>query len=153
MTVSLSVLINATSLKRAFTLSAIVLISVLPASLTGCGKPADMVPVSGTVTVKGKPLEAGRIMFNPVTGGEGESAIGDVVNGKFTLFTVTEGDGVLIGKYFPTVLDPKNDTRKKSQRIGIVQLAATVLEVTEPGPNDFSIDITARDLKYAVLDD
>ena len=118
----------------------------------GCDTGPDLYPVSGTVSVKGKPLDVGRIIFEPV--GEGVSAVGDIgAGGEFELFTVVEGDGVAVGTYYPVVMDPKNDERAKRKRLGVVQMDTTKFEVTAEGPNEFDININAEDLEYSVSDD
>jgi len=48
------------------------------------------VPAAGTVTYKGKPLKEGTIRFAPQFGKE---ANGTIVDGKFTMTTVKDGDG------------------------------------------------------------
>lgn len=122
----------------------------------GCGSKPDMVPASGTVTVEGKPLPAGRILFEPVGASAAVSAVGDIQDGAFELFTYEDGDGVQPGTYYPTVMDPKEDDTdgaKGKVRIGLVQLPKTTFEVTADGPNQFEIVITKQDLKWAVNDD
>jgi len=117
----------------------------------GCDSGPNLHPVTGTVTVKGKPIDAGRIVFEPV--GEGVSAVGDIgADGTFELFTEVEGDGVAVGTYFPVIMDPKGDDRPKQKRLGVVQVE-TRFDVTAEGPNDFNIEISAKDLEYAVSDD
>lgn len=121
----------------------------------GCTEKLAFVPVTGTVTVKGKPVEAGRIMFQRVVGAKdgAVSATGTIENGEFTLYTVDPGDGVVPGQYYPVVLDPYDDQRPKKDRLGMVQMDDRILEVTADGENKFDIDITARDLKYAIPED
>ena len=122
----------------------------------GCDSKPPMAPASGTVTLEGKPLPAGRILFEPVVAEEAVSAVGDIQDGTFQLFTYEEGDGVHPGTYYPTVMDPKEDDddgAKSEVRIGVVQLPQTTFEVTADGPNQFEIAITKQDLKWAVDDD
>jgi len=74
------------------------------ASITGCTgdgvKPfPNMVPVSGTVTLKGKPLPQGTILLAPIDPLKGQSASGQIDDGKFTLSTTVSAPGVMIGKY------------------------------------------------------
>jgi hypothetical protein len=70
--------------------------------LAGCngGRPG-MVPVSGQVTIDGKPLTLGQIMVYP----EGHRAsIGKLdEQGRFTLSCFEPGDGVPIGQHIATV--------------------------------------------------
>ena len=72
--------------------------------LSGCGggdgvKPFDnLVPVSGTVTVEGKPLAQGTVEFIPEAP-TGQTASGKVSNGSFTMSTTVSAPGVVAGKY------------------------------------------------------
>jgi hypothetical protein len=53
-------------------------------------------PVSGTLSVEGKPVAAGAIHFHPQ---KGQAASGIVKDGKFTLTTYNDGDGAIVGKH------------------------------------------------------
>ena len=114
-----------------------------------------MVPASGRVTLEGKPLGLGRILFDPVAGEAGASAIADIAeDGSFELFTTKPGDGVVPGTYYPTVMDPKDEeAAPKSRRIGLVQLQESQFEVTLDGANEFEVVVTKEDLSWAVKDD
>ncbi|MCR4411810.1 MAG: hypothetical protein NUV77_05210 [Thermoguttaceae bacterium] len=68
-------------------------------ALGGCGPstPAT-VPVSGTVTLDGQPLEGAAVSFVPI--GQGRPATGQTdSSGKFTLTSFQPGDGAPAGKY------------------------------------------------------
>ncbi len=54
--------------------------------------------VSGTVKVKGTPLEKGTISFTP-TDGQRPSATGTITKGSYTLQTTEPGDGAVVGEY------------------------------------------------------
>jgi hypothetical protein len=63
---------------------------------SGCGKPSNLAPLSGTVSYKGKPLEFGSVMLMPAQGGLASRA--DIeANGSFTLQTVDGQEGATIG--------------------------------------------------------
>ncbi len=71
--------------------------------LNGCGpsRPTT-VPVDGTVTLDGEPLEGASVVFTPE--GEGKVAVGTTDSaGKFTLTTYTPGDGAVVGTHKVTV--------------------------------------------------
>ena len=52
--------------------------------VVGCGQPGDgRLPVSGTVTWEGEPMDGGNIVFVPIS--KGRSSSGTVVQGKFNL--------------------------------------------------------------------
>lgn len=68
----------------------------------GCddGRP-DLVPVSGQVLIDGKPLKFGSIRISP---SDARSASGKLdEEGRFTLKTFEDGDGVLLGKHQASV--------------------------------------------------
>lgn len=67
----------------------------------GCSPSVPVQPVSGTVTLAGKPVpEKTRVNFHPVdTTGQPASGLVDAT-GKYTLYTGSEGhEGALVGKY------------------------------------------------------
>jgi hypothetical protein len=68
----------------------------------GCGQklPATAA-VSGKVTVHGKPIAAGRIMFRPE---KGRPAIGTIgAGGTYCLTTFRQDDGAVLGKHRVTI--------------------------------------------------
>ncbi len=92
--------VNSTSVKgrgaSALTTAAL-LISL---ALTGCaGKEPtpETLPVTGTVTYKGKPLPAGSITFYPESGMPGSGPLNE--KGEFTLTTFAPGDGAVRGQH------------------------------------------------------
>jgi hypothetical protein len=77
-------------------------LTALMALVTGCGNGPKLGRVSGTVTVDGKLVTRGRIMFIPT---DGKAAVGEIgPDGKFTLTTYESGDGALIGPHKVTIL-------------------------------------------------
>ena len=94
-----------------FAIRASLLAAVMAASAPGCGDDTGLAkryPVSGTVTYKGQPVEKGRISFIPATP-EGRSAAGQVEGGRYSLTTMSPGDGAIPGKYKVTVLAQEID--------------------------------------------
>jgi hypothetical protein len=76
-------------------------LAIVVAMAVGCGGPAT-VPVSGTVTLDGEPVDGATVTFVPE--GEGRPANGNTdASGNFTLTTFTGGDGALPGSYNVTV--------------------------------------------------
>ncbi len=82
---------------------------LLLTAVAGCGSGAEMrptlekvVPVSGTVTFQGKPLEYHQVSFIPTDGRR--AAVGTTdASGKFTLGTNGVGDGAPPGKHKVTI--------------------------------------------------
>ncbi len=79
-------------------------------ALAGCGSGLELAPVSGTVTVDGKPAPDVAVNFTPIPGqaakGPGSSAVTDA-QGRFALRTV--GDkryaGAVVGKHRVTLVE------------------------------------------------
>lgn len=63
----------------------------------GCNRGPELAPVSGKVTYKGEPLKHGNILFQPFTGPPAKGEIGS--DGSFTLSTIKNNDGAVIGKH------------------------------------------------------
>lgn len=74
---------------------------VLLAALCGCGSNSDMAPVSGIVTVNGKPVPAAQVLFT--SAGHRPAAGETDSSGRYVLSTFETGDGASIGSYSVTV--------------------------------------------------
>lgn len=73
------------------------LLTVTLGLVGGCSDRPELVPVSGTVYYKGKPVETGVVMFQPDVGGIGRSRIGP--DGRYSLETLEQGEGVIPGMH------------------------------------------------------
>jgi len=73
--------------------------------LAGCGSGGKIAPVSGTVTLDGKPLANALVAFQPIaTAGKPNAGMGSTgktdANGKYTLKTVdTDHSGAVLAKH------------------------------------------------------
>jgi hypothetical protein len=128
------------------------------ASSAGCNEsPYALAPVSGTVTIDGQPLTAGRVMFAPIATGDGRDA-GKPASGRlqpggrFVLTTFDEGDGAVVGDHWITVIGPAKDevtpTGGASQRIAdfgrfTVPMKQTVVAGQQ---NQLDIRVTSQDV-------
>lgn len=87
----------------------ILIVTVLCAGV-GCGGPEGLkglVPVTGTVTYQGAPVEGANVAFAP--DGDGKAASGRTdADGKFKLTTLNPGDGAMPGKYKVSVSKSEN---------------------------------------------
>ena len=99
--------------------------------------------VSGKVTLEGKPVEAGHIVFTPAQGkgGEtGQSATGEInADGSYEITTFNTGDGAIIGQHVVTV-----ELRKKGED-----------EYPKPKPDgtiDYKLPKNLAPKKYAKVD-
>lgn len=61
----------------------------------GCGRRTTLVPVSGCVTLDGRPLEFGSVMIQPSAGPAARGTIR--ADGSFTVGTFAPGDGAIVG--------------------------------------------------------
>ncbi len=93
-----------------------VCVSVTVAVLLGCNEaPFPVAPVSGKVTLDGRPLTQGKVMFAPVRTASnievGKPAIGVIQrDGSFVLTTYRNGDGAVVGEHWVTVFGPERHT-------------------------------------------
>ena len=75
-------------------------------SVSGCGgsnRPSTQ-PVSGVVTMDGKPVPGATVVFHPVDTAVGVSALGTADGGgRYTLTTYDTGDGAVAAAYKVTV--------------------------------------------------
>ncbi len=75
----------------------VVLLALFSVLLAGCGGGGqELAPVSGTVTLDGKPLAGAGVLFTPQEGGRPAGGSTDE-EGRFTLTTKTNGDGAMLG--------------------------------------------------------
>lgn len=66
-------------------------------SVSGCGRGSDgRVPVSGTVTLDGAPMESGSVIFYT---GAGSAGVGTIQGGNFTVSEAGSSAGVQPGSY------------------------------------------------------
>jgi len=81
-------------------------LAVLGLFLAGCSKSEEeLVPVTGTVLVDGKPAAGAAVVLHPIDGsGNGTHPLGQVdAAGHFQLTTVRSGDGAAPGPYKVTL--------------------------------------------------
>lgn len=135
--------------------------------LAGCGTSGPkLIPVSGTVTYNGKPVEGAVVSFQ--CQGAPKMATGTTdAQGRFQLATNKPGDGTIAGKHKVTVRKlvregaaasgpmsmedamkateaPKTQPAERHQLpMKYADAASSDLEftVTEAGPNDFTIEL------------
>jgi len=69
---------------------------------TGCGGEMKVAPVSGTVTLDGKPLDRASVVFKPEAGGRPSFGVTDA-DGRFTLAYSMNEDGAEVGPCTVTI--------------------------------------------------
>ena len=122
--------------------------------LCGCGgKGLNGVPVSGQVTLDGKPLADGSITFVPT--GQGITAGGKIVDAYYEL---SPKDGLVPGTYKvrinalestgQTIVDPAGNIEIPEMREAILprynMRTELTAEVTVDGPNRFDYDLRSE---------
>ncbi len=77
----------------------------------GCGSkvPYDLAPVSGMVTLDGKPLTGGKVMFAPIAQGAsakaGKPGFGKLnADGTYVISTYGSEDGAVVGKHWVSIM-------------------------------------------------
>lgn len=124
--------------------------------MAGCGggapPPPKTVPVQGTITYKNAPVTKGSVaLLSTATAEKGQvskPAIGQIgPDGKFTLSTITAGDGVIPGEYKVTVESMDGEVSmeegyegkkvtslipKKYNNINTTDITVTIPDQTEP---------------------
>lgn len=89
---------------------------VVVAATGGCSDaPYKLAPVHGTVTIDGRPMTSGKVMFAPIKNGPGieagKPAIGAIHDdGSFELSTYQDGDGAVVGEHWVTVFGADSHT-------------------------------------------
>ena len=106
--------------------SLLLLASILYIGLGGCGSSPRLVPVSGSVTVNGKPAEGAIVMFHPTDPAVATASAVAEADGTFKIVSGGE-PGLLVGKYQVTVMWP-DPTKQPTQ-------AQIMMGTAEPGPD------------------
>jgi len=71
--------------------------------ITGCGSDGpELIPVSGTVTLNGTPIDEVVVTFVPKQAGKPAMGLTDE-QGRFSLSTTEVDDGAAVGSYYATV--------------------------------------------------
>ena len=132
------------------------LVWVVCIAAVGCSSKSKVAPARGIVTMDGKPLPGGRVMFQPIATGEnkivGHSAMGQIQkDGSFVLTTYEEGDGAMVGLHHPTVMENRQEDDANSPnptvpgpKIGVIMLEETTFEVVAGQDNFFKIELDSR---------
>ena len=134
---------------RSYVLVFLGLLGLVLPSLVGCGtgeEKLDLVPASGVLTYKGKPLSGYNVFFKPE--GDLRPANGTTdENGKFVLGTAGDANGALVGKFNVYIVLPPEDLEVESGREepSMVQQRKSALprKYESPASSGIVIDIPA----------
>ena len=111
---------------------------------SGCGDDNGLVPVSGTVTIDGKPLTTGQVIVSP----EGHRPSVGPLNeqGRFELTCYKKGDGAVPGTYAASVMAVEQIGERELRWHAPKKYASNIssgLTVTIDGPtDDLNIELT-----------
>jgi hypothetical protein len=131
------------------------LVLLLP-PLAGCGgDPYKVAPVSGTVTLNGKPLANTSVTFAPVAAGgamePGPSSAGTTdADGRYTLTLIgKDGRGAVVGKHKVRIsvreeADVSDDNPVKVQQLPMKYNAQTTLEFDVPADGTDKADFALK---------
>jgi carboxypeptidase family protein len=111
--------------------------------LTGCSNSSrpPTYPVTGTVTLQGKPVAGAAVTFVPTGEGEAASAITDS-EGKYALTTWQAGDGARPGEYRVKVSKQEQQTvnpAKMVKNLSIEEEQKIYVESKKPAPPSRSL--------------
>jgi hypothetical protein len=114
----------------------------------GCGyrRPAR-VPVEGTVTFDGEPLEGASVMLFPEAGGRPANAVTDAA-GTFTLSTYGGKDGAKPGRY--KVVVTKTELTKAAAKRAEKMAAAAENAAADGGTTETAMALSDRDYRQVV---
>ncbi len=141
--------------------------AILVATLAGCGDGPSLVPVAGSVTLDGKPVEGATLSFVP-TSGNVISTPGSDVTGPTGNFTMTYNgrSGLAPGRY-KVLISKSEEVLPKGKEISDVFAKASFekklmgltkevipaqkmekeIEVPEAGARDFALDFKSESKK------
>lgn len=133
------------------------LLAAVAICITGCSKsPYELAHVKGKVTIDGKPVSVGKVMFAPIAQGEsrevGKPAFGALqADGSFVLTTFDDGDGAVVGDHWVTIFGPEEDSAvtqvstpgvPKFSRLSVPQKKS----VAGAQENDIELALTSQDV-------
>jgi hypothetical protein len=132
------------------------------AAAVGCSSSEfELAPVTGQVTIDGRPFTQGKVMFAPVASGESRQAGRPAFSrlgpdGSFTLGTYESEDGAVVGEHWVTVIyiEPKDSA--PSAPAPAFSRVAVPQKVTVVADQDNRIDVAlTRDqiARYGMVDD
>jgi hypothetical protein len=128
---------------------------VAAAALLGCEKsPYELAPARGVVTLNGKPVPTGTVMFSPIAKEDGLNAgapaFGAIQSdGTFVLTTYQDNDGAIVGEHWVTInnrstagTEPTAAATLPFRRIAMPQKVSVV----EGQENSFPLSLTSQDV-------
>lgn len=87
--------------------------------LAGCSSSEPLVPVTGVITLDGKPIANAAVLFMIDRGGRPATGVTDA-SGRYQLSTYTDDDGALIGRHEVSVVLNQTDSQGTNTPEGAV---------------------------------
>ncbi len=124
-------------------------IVLLLGSVGGCGDRPELAPVSGHVTLDGKPLNFGFVLFSPAKGIPAQGEIQE--GGNFQMASKHPADGALVGPHEVSVLcfQGHNPKVKAKSTGGEVSMGASLIPVryTRSGMSGLTVEVPPEGLE------
>jgi hypothetical protein len=124
-------------------------------TVAGCSgeAPPDTVPVSGKVTYKGNPVTSGQVLFQPMqavgeaaTTGLVRPAVGTIgSDGRYSMKSFGEGEGVLPGEYEVAVISYADEPTPEEYAEGAVRKLAIPERYTNGKTSGLKRQVAAGD--------
>jgi hypothetical protein len=121
---------------------------------TGCAdsSPHPMAPVRGTVSLQGKPLASGSVVFRRVASGQnkkmGKAGYAQIKpDGNFVVGTYGDDDGAIVGDHYVMVNCPSEESEGKNRRFIKIGLTGRKFKVLANQVNVFNIYLTSDDIR------
>jgi hypothetical protein len=143
-------------------------VALIASLLAGCGDSRpDLVPIEGAVTLDGKPLEGAIVSFQPVADAEANekttyrrpsNGLTDA-QGKFTLGTYADGDGIPEGEYLVGIYKrevaggklPENYNDETPEAFTVKYLWITPRGYANPADSGLTANVTSSGLEPEVF--
>ena len=111
----------------------------------GCGG-TKTEPVSGIVTMDGKPLKGVTVIFSPVEGGRGNSVGRTDKTGAYSLVYTIRDKGAITGKYKVLISKTKTTDEGAVETLPAKYNRDSIFEadVTASGDNKFNFDLESE---------
>lgn len=106
----------------------------------GCSRETALVPVTGIVTWKGRPVMPGAVFFEPEAGSSRASSLLQT-DGSFVLRTYPAGNGALPGSY-TVYIQLGVGAEPELARYTAVETSPLKVSVPEQGPQDFRFELS-----------
>jgi hypothetical protein len=123
------------------------LVAAMLTAVLGCGRtPYRLAPVSGLVTLDGKPLPNARVGFEPQSAGggsiSGPGSYGTTeLQGRYELKTVSGARGAVVGRHIVRIatLSVKRDRSRGPESISVQEEEKVLDRYREPGVLTFTV--------------